>query len=165
MTDTVKQHSVEHYSPEAVANTFLELAKSEGDALSPMKLLKLVYYAHGWHLALEGEALLDEQIEAWDYGPVVPSLWGKLKQYEGDPVTEEITGDDGITPKIEDPFVRSLINQVWKTYGDKRAVKLSQLTHMPGTPWHEVKEECGGQLPRRKDIPNDLIRDYFEELL
>ncbi len=40
-----------------------------------MKLHKLLYYAAGWHLGFTGEPLFDEDIEAWQYGPVVPSIY------------------------------------------------------------------------------------------
>jgi len=44
-----------------------------------MKLQKLVYYAHGWHLALNNEPLIDEQVECWQYGPVISSLFHEFK--------------------------------------------------------------------------------------
>jgi uncharacterized phage-associated protein len=53
------------FDSKAVANEFLKLAEQDGVKLSPMKLLKLVYFAHGWHLALKGEPLLNERVEAW----------------------------------------------------------------------------------------------------
>ena len=47
-----------------------------------MKLIKLVYIAHGWHLALEnGKSLISEAVMAWKYGHVINSLYQKLKRY------------------------------------------------------------------------------------
>jgi uncharacterized phage-associated protein len=54
-----------------VANDFLDLARRDGEILDPMKIQKLVYLAHGWHLALHGPALIKQQVEAWPYGPVI----------------------------------------------------------------------------------------------
>ena len=59
----------EPYSAKAVANYFLARAKESGETLSPMKLQKLIYFAHGWHLAVFDAPLLDEEVQAWDYGP------------------------------------------------------------------------------------------------
>jgi uncharacterized phage-associated protein len=41
------------YSPKAVANTLLEKAWANDRSVTQMKLHKLLYYAHGWHLAIK----------------------------------------------------------------------------------------------------------------
>ncbi len=54
----------------AVANYMLELAKEEGKELQPLKLMKLVYIAHGFMLALLGRSALNprfDRVEAWQY--------------------------------------------------------------------------------------------------
>jgi uncharacterized phage-associated protein len=76
------------FPAEAVANEFLELAKKDGEALSPMKLLKLVYFAHGWHLALTGEPLIEEPVQAWQFGPVIPSIYHQFKRFGSGPINE-----------------------------------------------------------------------------
>ncbi len=40
-----------------------------------LKLLKLCYFAHGWHLAWNGRPLFSEPLEACRYGPVPRALW------------------------------------------------------------------------------------------
>ena len=63
------------YSSKAVANYFLE--KSDLPAkgrLTQMKLHKLVYFAHGICLAVYNKPLIKDEIQAWQYGPVVPEL-------------------------------------------------------------------------------------------
>ncbi|HEY1718789.1 MAG TPA: type II toxin-antitoxin system antitoxin SocA domain-containing protein, partial [Verrucomicrobiae bacterium] len=55
----------------AVANRFIELAQKSDSKLTLMKLLKIVYFAHGWHLALRDKSpLIDDTVEAWKFGPV-----------------------------------------------------------------------------------------------
>src|SRR5260363_307462 len=55
-----------------VANYFLTLVEEEvGDALSNLKIQKLVYYAQGFHLALFSRPLFENAIEAWTHGPVI----------------------------------------------------------------------------------------------
>jgi len=156
------------YSPVAVANAFLKRAREDGEPLSPMKLLKLVYYAYGWHLALEdGDRLFEEGIEAWRHGPVVNSLWGILQDVEGDVLREPIQPFFGTTPDIDpsDKFTQELIDEVWDAYGDFRAIKLSNLTHMPDTPWDQVKKENNGSLPDHEPIEDEKIEQYFKDLL
>ena len=45
------------FDPRAVANRLLELGRERNIIIDPMKLQKLIYYAHGWHLALTGRPL------------------------------------------------------------------------------------------------------------
>jgi uncharacterized phage-associated protein len=40
-----------------------------------LKVQKLLYYCQGWNLALNGDPLFGEEIEAWTNGPVVADLW------------------------------------------------------------------------------------------
>src|SRR5437870_3577302 len=77
------------YEARAIANYFLDLAKLANQELNPMKIQKLVYYAHGWNLALDGQPLIDEAVEAWTYGPVIPSLYHEFKKYGGGPITSK----------------------------------------------------------------------------
>ena len=46
-----------------------------GGALTPLQVIKLAYIAHGFTLALLGRSLVPEPIEAWRYGPVIPSIY------------------------------------------------------------------------------------------
>jgi len=69
------------YNPLAVANYFIYKSIDEGVSITPMKVLKLVYIAHGWHLGIRKEPLITEQTEAWKYGPVVESVYIAFKKY------------------------------------------------------------------------------------
>lgn len=140
-----------------VANRFWDIAHADGDQLTPMQLLKLVYIAHGWSLGLYGKALIRDEIQAWQYGPVIPRLYNSLKDYRGCPVTEKIPGflNETISPEQS-----SVIEQVYDLYGSQTGPALSRLTHAPNSPWARTydKEEFGTV------IPNDLIRDYYQRL-
>ena len=72
----------------AIANYFLE--RAEREPITQMKVQKLVYFAHGWHLGITQKPLINEQVEAWPYGPVIPSLYQDLKRWGADPITEPI---------------------------------------------------------------------------
>jgi len=162
------------YPAKAVANEFLSLAKADGETVSPMKLLKLVFIAHGWYLAFTKQPLIQERVEAWQYGPVVPDLYHSFKQFGNDPITEEASDwriREGkivlITPRIapsaNDPFASSaknLIAKVWQSYGKYSAAQLSSTTHLPGSPWQQT------YLPdvRSLVIPDEVIRAYYENL-
>lgn len=170
------------YEALAVANEFVALALAEEVDLTPMKLQKLVYYAHGWCLGLTGEPLLDEQIEAWQWGPVVKSLYSQFASYGNQPITElgqevsvdpeptatapirftwrtpRVTGDDLVSVE----FTRSLIRKVWESYKKLSAIQLSKMTHAPRSPWDRVIQKHRTAIPKGTDIPEDWIREEFE---
>lgn len=141
------------YSAATVANAFIRIAKKNGLALSNLKLQKLVYFAHGWCLAILGKPLIKECVEAWQYGPVVPDLYHALKRYGSSVVTEEIPD----VPEIPEnsgayPFLKAVFNK----YGMYTPAQLVAITHQPGAPWQNV---CP-----RSVIPDDSIAEYFKHL-
>jgi uncharacterized phage-associated protein len=70
-----------NYSVEALANTILDTSEEMGTPLGPMKIQKLMYLMHGYYLALTGAPLVDEFFEAWQYGPVVPTIYHQFKEF------------------------------------------------------------------------------------
>jgi uncharacterized phage-associated protein len=162
------------YRAELVANSVLTAARAADSQITHMKLQKLAYFAHGWHLALTGgDPLIREGIEAWRYGPVVYSIYRAFRDSGKAPITELapvlIFRDGEVqreTPTIaEEDYASAVINRVWDQYGGYSAEDLSRMTHAPGTPWHRVFTECGGVLDFHADIPDELIRAYFSERL
>lgn len=159
------------YPVKAVANYLLALAKDKGEKLSPMKLQKLVYFAHGWHLAFTGQSLIDEKVEAWQYGPVIPSLYHEFSNYGAGNISKLATELDDdfefITPKLPnddaaDKFAKALLEKVFEVYGKHSGIQLSNLTHLPDTPWSQTWK---AGLPKGTDISDELITDHFKQKL
>ena len=126
------------YSAAAVANAFLQLAKQENKSLTNMKLQKLVYIAHGWSLALLDMPLLSDEVRAWQWGPVIPSLYEQLKHYGSGVVTEPVAAFDEVPPNSQEMQV---IRGVWRSYGKHDPFWQSAITHQKGTPWSETWSE------------------------
>jgi len=141
-----------------VANRFLTLAQERGDTLTPMQLLKLAYIANGWMLGLHGRALFHDPVEAWQYGPVIPSLYNQLRTYRGQPVTGLLRERNNVTPldNVEDDLIR----QVYDIYGRLSGIQLSRMTHAPGTPWALTYQPGEFSV----EIPIDLIEEHYREL-
>jgi hypothetical protein len=70
----------------AVANYFLDVAGKENRTIDPMGIQKLVYFAHGWNLAMYGRPLIVQNVEAWDYGPVIRDLYQDFKRFGNGPI-------------------------------------------------------------------------------
>lgn len=141
-------------SPAQVARYFLYLSAMENRALTPMQLQKLVYIAHGWQLGLYGRPLVNEPVEAWQYGPVIRSLYQEYKRYGSRPIDQEVP----IKPEGFDAAEENTIEQVWRGYGSRTGVSLSALTHEPGSPWSITVEKLG----LNNEISNDIIEDHYK---
>lgn len=148
------------YSPAAIANYFLDKASHEGRALTPMQLLKLVYIAHGWNLGYQRGPLFGEQVEAWQYGPVIRSLYHSIKHYGSGAVTSKISDYFAPTQSV-DPTTASLLDAVWQGYSHYSGLQLSTLTHQPNTPWDITRKASQGA--RDAVIDNAVIKRHYEE--
>jgi uncharacterized phage-associated protein len=153
----------------AVANYFVRKAIERGgeELLTPMKLVKLVYIAHGWHLALFDEPLIGEAVEAWKYGPVVPTVYHDFKHYRDAQIRKEAVVAKGrklVLPDIDDDHVAAFLDKVWDAYRRFTAGQLSTMTHEKNTPWYTVWNEKGGSDRQGAIIPNELIRQHYKQL-
>lgn len=160
----------------AITNYLLGLAEADCVAVSPMKLQKLLYYAHGWHLALTDAPLLDEAVQAWQYGPVIQSVYHEFKKYGASSIPSGVrmeTGEftdtgfklripelDQSSPQTAD--ARAIIFKVWNVYKGFGASQLSTMTHQPGSPWAETYE--GSTAKRGLSIPDEKIKKHFKNL-
>jgi len=165
----------------ALANYLLDLAADDGIDVSPMKLQKLVYYCQGWYLAITDEPLIDEQIEAWKFGPVVDSLFHEFKAYGRMPISsratrfiqsdssEDFFGFCSIVPAIDDECddadeaetIKQVVKRVWDVYKAYSAERLSNMTHQAGGPWAVTVDKFNGNPPKGTDIPVPLIAEHF----
>lgn len=140
-----------------VANRFLALARERRDTLTPMQLLKLVYIAHGWMLGLYGVPLIRDEIQAWQYGPVIPRLYNAVRRYRSQPIDELIPSR--ATEALQ-RYEESVVKQVYDIYGRMSGPALSRLTHASGTPWAlTFRDGTHGIV-----IPNDIIEDHYQRL-
>jgi uncharacterized phage-associated protein len=122
-----------------IAKYFLMLAaggeEDAGEAMTHLKLQKLLYYAQGFHLALNGGRLFfDDPIEAWKHGPVVRTVWSEYGRYGGD----RIPADPNFEPsECLSESEQNLLNDVWNAYGQFSAWKLRNMTH-DEPPWRNA---------------------------
>jgi uncharacterized phage-associated protein len=151
-----------------VANEFLALAAADGAVVDQMKLQKLVFYAHAWHLAYNKAPLFENDIEAWPWGPVVRDIYMQTKDYGRAPVTEKLYGLDTsngafniTTPDGAPAALKPFLKSVWDTLKKFNGVQLSNSTHAPGEPWTIIAEKLG--TSSKPLIPNELIQQVFEK--
>ena len=136
-----------------VARVFEYLSlHTEGEPIEKTRLNKLMYYAQGHSLSERSIALFDNEIDAWDYGPVVAVVFSNYARIVEQ--AEEI-GLDGIqvTPEEMDTIM-----DVWEQYKGFTAKQLVDMTHEPDTPWREIYATG----IRNAHIPKERIKVYFD---
>jgi len=144
-------------SARTVARYFLtKVDEDAGDSISNLKLQKLVYYAHAYHLAMHGEPLIPERIEAWEHGPVIPELYRSYKQHGSQP----IPAPDDFDQREYDERTRELLDEIHEVFGQYSAAKLRNLTHAE-RPWAEAYADGA----RGRVITDDAMRDFYKEFV
>ena len=109
-----------------VAYFFLASAPSE-DQLTHLKLQKLCAYAQAICLAYSGHEMFGEDLEAWQHGPVIPSLYQEFKSFGHAPIAAPVSLE-AITRSFNE--VESYVLQmVWAVYGRFTAWSLRQQSH------------------------------------
>ena len=157
------------YDSRAVANWLLDRADADRTSIDHMQLHKLVYLAHGWHLARTGRPLIRDRIEAWPYGPVIPVLYHEFKQFGDDSIDGRAfdfdfdLADNRVLSADFPADTRWILDLVWRTYGVFSGPELSAMAHEPGTPWAEVTAGKRVNELRGVLIPNELMQAHFEE--
>jgi uncharacterized phage-associated protein len=163
----------------AIANEFLKVPGAS-ETLTQMQLQKLVYFANGWNWALNDERLVSDDAEAWSFGPVYRDLYNHTKYFGREPIGRQITPDDSEISRIfgdaarnfgaggqkQAPYSanataseRLIVRHVWHRYGALSGIRLSALTHQPGTPWFEAYQRGRNSL-----LDQDTIRTHYGEI-
>lgn len=129
----------------------------DGQETTPMHVIKLGYLCHGWMLGIHARSLLSEPVEAWRYGPVVPSIYHRYKSFRANAIDAELIDRSS---DFDDDQKR-IISDVVEAYRHYEAWMLSSITHQRGTPWDEIYRQGLGE---GAIIPNKLIQRHYEQL-
>jgi uncharacterized phage-associated protein len=125
-----------------VAKYLLSLIDGEkGQVISNLALQKLLYYCQGYYLAYteNREALFEEDILAWRWGPVVENVYQEYRDYG----SASLPSDEP-TEHIENNLSeeqREVIRTVNDTYKGFSAIALMEKTHSE-SPWRETEQSC-----------------------
>ena len=140
------------YTAEDVASYVIRKCTLENCAISNLQLQKILYYLQVSFLQEKGRALFSDDIEAWQFGPVVRSVYRKYCGYGAVAIREDEKPHSEIS--LED---RELIDKIVE---EKRRIKswvLVNMTHEDGKPWDRVYRNGIGE----KDvIPKAVIAAY-----
>jgi len=146
------------------ANSLLQKSFQTRQPLTHLKLQKLLYFLHGWHLAITGVPVVDEGFQAWDYGPVIPELYQQLRHFGAQTIDDYIRDLDPETGQAvayvandQDQQFWEILNKVWEQYAGYSALQLSTLSHAPQSAWSLARSS----QPFNAPIDNQTIRASF----
>ncbi|MBM7096662.1 SocA family protein [Bacillus sp. H-16] len=126
-------------------------------AITHLKLQKLVYFAQAWHLALTGKKIFENRIEAWTHGPVVPELYSKYKAFG----FRELPKKEDVKEATFEKDVLETLGLVWELYGDKEGKVLENITHNED-PWIEARRELSQHERSNVEISTYKMEEYFK---
>ena len=111
------------------------------------KLHELLYYVQGYHLAWESAPAFRENIEAWESGPVVATLWRSERR--------------GHLVESRDCLPESVCNVITYVLRRLRDTSESQLIDVTraDTPWETARK--GGHARQDEVIQRQSLTDFF----
>ncbi|HBV77625.1 MULTISPECIES: Panacea domain-containing protein [Vibrio] len=140
------------YSAIDVAFSLLAHAKKQGKRFTNLQLQKLTYVSHGLSLSHFKRPLIIEDVYAWQYGPVVPSVYFRFKSFGSSVITDE-------NDVCLDAESNSIIQDVVTKLGDYSGPQLVELTHRDGSPWKITWDKTPQQI-----IPDALIQAHYDNI-
>lgn len=155
------------YDAREVANFFLDYGEARSVPLSLMSLLKIIYFAHGWHLATCNQPLVRNKFEAWEHGPVVRVVYDSFKGSGRHPIQNRAQKFDPLTARYVhfeqgiDADLTGFLKNIFDAYSRYHAFDLSEMTHQVGSPWHSIWERVNGETNPGMVIPDERIREHF----
>lgn len=139
--------AVAHYLVRESARTKL--------VLTPFKIEFMVYFAHGWNLAVDGRPLINEKIKAHRHGPVIETVnkfYSKIKKLES-------SIDNELADEIKDRD-HDFLSGILMYYGHLNELEMQSICTEEGTPWFITYKKSSGAL----FMDNQKIKQHYRLL-
>jgi len=148
-----------------VANYVISLASAnvigdegEVEGVTNLKLQKVLYFIEAYSLAVTKKSLFSDPIEAWEYGPVIPTVYHEFKSHGSDPIVLE---DPALVKMKQD--TKDMIEGVWNTFNKYSASRLVNITHSH-SPWINAYKTPKNGLKQKCIIDRSEMKDYYTGL-
>jgi uncharacterized phage-associated protein len=146
-------------SPDHVADYLMCDSRERGDALTNLKLQKLLYYAQAWYLAQYDIPIFEEDFQAWVHGPVLLSQYHRFKSSEWRPIQDTIRLPQALPPKL----VRHL-KKIIRTFGVETATALELMTHEEA-PWIRARKGIPAHVSSNSIIDKASMREFYRAMI
>jgi uncharacterized phage-associated protein len=113
------------------------------DAITHLKLQKLVFYSYGFGAARGFQPELGTVVfEPWEHGPVSRAVWDDYKSFGGAPIPRP---SDETAPVRYSPDAENVLGSVLRVYGLLNAWSIREQTHTEA-PWQDAFKAHAGQI-------------------
>lgn len=149
-------------SVHTVTNYIISRVAEERRDLSLLKLQKLLYYVQAWYLVHhDGQALFDNDFQAWVHGPVCREVYDrfatKFRLY--DCVGLSDIGENADVSELSEAET-TFVNEVLEVYASFTGSQLEQLTHSEA-PWIEARAGLSPTARCERVISRERMREYY----
>lgn len=158
------------YKALAIAKFVTNYAVEQKNPINNTKLNKILYYLQGFHYSLFKTPLFNDKIEAWGYGPTIPSVYEEYSIFGLDPIPPV---DDALSylllidqPKKAEDYANTFDEQTKEflyRYTKRLLVfptlTLVDATQYPGGPWSQYFEPF-----QKREIPDFIMMAHFIDL-
>ena len=136
------------YMAMTVAKYIVSKCTREHTPVSNLQLQKILYFVQKESLLYDGEPIFADEIEAWQFGPVVPNVYFHFSGFGAMPIVMEYE-----TPEFEEEE-EELIDDVVARKKMLYPWDLVEETHKTGGAWDQIYRDGRGN---RQVIPLRLI--------
>lgn len=111
-----------------------------------LQLQKILYITQMVYLGEEGERLFDSVFQAWDHGPVAPSVYRKVRMFGSKPIKNVFFDARSFVPGSKK---RRVLSDACRDLLTMRPGQLVEITHWADGAWakHYVPGERGIAIP------------------
>lgn len=139
------------YKAMDIARYIVNKCVEDNRPVSNLQLQKILYYVQINFMRLLSEPAFDDEIEAWQYGPVVPEVYyefadcGGTDIYRTYPSAQNLFRNNNEKQIVDKVITLCLRLNPWE---------LVERTHRPNTPWARVYKGFPDV------IPNEYLYEY-----
>lgn len=137
-----------------------------GRSVTNMQIQKLMYFFEAYYMNLNDnvECLYQCNFNAWAFGPVAIPLYTKFRKFGNNPI--ELTKENIEEGNKIDAEKKKLLDNIFLTFKDFKAIDLVKITHMSNSPWERVWNKNGKKVGYGANtyIDKNETKKWFGEL-
>ncbi len=140
-----------------VANYVISYTNKLKKPVTNLKLQKMLYFIQGFSYAQMDKRFIDEEFEAWPYGPVIRSAYIYYSIFGSFTIKTIEQSNSNIDKFSEED--KNFLDEIILKLNMYTASQLVKASHTKGSPWNETFEKKGP----KSIIDDSLIEKYFKE--